>query len=56
MRRGSLEMARAALSSGNDSAALYPNRPVVVKPDVAGLFLTMIRYRAVRKLFMMTAT
>lgn len=56
MRRGSLEMARATASSGSDSAALYPSRPVVVKPDVAGLFLTMIRYKAVKKLFTITAT
>ena len=49
-------MARAAVSSGKDRAALYPSKPVVVRPAVAGLFLTMIRYKAVRKLLTITAT
>ena len=51
-----MDTASATVSSGKDKAALYPSRPVVVKPAVAGLFLTMIRYKAVRKLLMITAT
>jgi len=51
-----LDRANAAVSSGKDRAALYPSRPVVVSPEVAGLFFTMMRYKAVRKLFMTTAT
>lgn len=51
-----MDRANAAVSSGKDRAALYPSRPVVVSPEVAGLFFTMMRYKAVRKLFMTTAT